>query len=737
MRQTRFRDGPDDYQYGDDQEEGGDGYVAVEHRALIDDDPDGQPQATSHPAARGGGGAPRPSLRNYRTDSSGKPGKSGNALGESGRVLTDGNAAASAANDGHGLATSLLQSIRHHARLIDGEGAMRARAQQATAGEGGPGALLPVPVPVYDPYADDDHVSLAPAVEMSYGPESAKAKTTGAPGGKKGPDVVTPALRDFVANAAAAAGTDGADGAPKVDGTSGHGTTSDTHERQTERLKDFDLGARFNVSNWYDAGEDEAAEARSVRLDGEAFAAAIARGDPAAIPTGPGGRAPKFLAPPPAMFRTATRHPSHLPPEYDDVEGRLDAPRLLLAARKRHRRNDSFLRLVIAVLCLGLSLAFAVLYGEGRFGMAITTLAYDRKVVNRYGSDYALGGRGSSSGAVPFHGGGEHGAGYPDYASGEKGMVYPDWWESQSKIPDMALKKVRFAPNLENRAAERDDRELWDDRERVETPFFWFVPRSGGNVIRTVMSRCLRLTEASELGAGSGEPFLRVMERDDRRFVNVDMTNAEGLKRAEELNLASSGVADVVISPDVHGVLNIYNAVNRARMFALLRHPLERAISKYHADVASDRDLAGISLTRYVREGGAGRVENNYLTRHLSGRYGGKLSLHHLDLARELLRRKFVVGIADDLPGSARLFGTYFGWWDGTADAALAAEDCVGNIFGALSDRSRPSVEEGSEGWKLLMAQNWFDLRLYEYAEHLFRSQVDQLKLGRKDGEVW
>ena len=516
MRQTtsvRFREGsPDDYQYDDDQEEGDDGYIAMEQRALIDDDPNGQQQATSHPAARGGGGgggggAQRPSLRKYRTDSSGAD----NALGGSGRIVTDGNAAASAANDGHGLATSLLQSIRHHARLIDGEGAMRARAQQA--GDGGPGALLPVPVPVYDPYADDDHVSLAPDVEMSYGPESAKAKTAGAVGGKKGPDVVTPALRDFVANAAGGAGKDGADGAPKVDGSSGHGT--DTHERQTERLKDFDLGARFNISNWYDAVNDEAAEDRP-GLDGEAFAAAIARGDPAAIPTGPGGRAPKFLAPPPAMFRTATRHPSHLPPEYDNVEGRLDAPRLLLAARKRHRRNDSFLRLVIAVLCLGLSLAFAVLYGEGRFGMAITSLAYERKVVNRYGSDYAVG-AGSSSGIVPFHGGGEHGVGYPDYASGEKGMVYPDWWESQSKIPDMASKRVRFAPNLENHAAERDDKELWDDRERVETPFFWYVPRSGGNVIRTVMSRCLRLAEASELGAGSGEPvslpFFRCFER--------------------------------------------------------------------------------------------------------------------------------------------------------------------------------------------------------------------------------
>jgi len=48
-------------------------------------------------------------------------------------------------------------------------------------------------------------------------------------------------------------------------------------------------------------------------------------------------------------------------------------------------------------------------------------------------------------------------------------------------------------------------------------------------------------------------------------------------------------------------------------------------------------------------------------------------------------------------------------------------------------------VEEGSEGWKLLVAQNWFDLKLYEYVEHLFQLQIDQLKLtkwGQNDGSV-
>ena len=156
---------------------------------------------------------------------------------------------------------------------------------------------------------------------------------------------------------------------------------------------------------------------------------------------------------------------------------------------------------------------------------------------------------------------------------------------------------------------------------------------------------------------------------------------------------------------------------------------MERAISKYYADLAADPEVAGMSLPQYVRSGGL-RVENNYLTRYLSGQYGGKLSVYHLNLAREFLRRKFVVGLASDLPATANLFSHVYGWNNTAASLGLENVDlCYNSIFGALKDTPPPSVEEGSEGWKLLVAQNWFDLKIYEYAEHLFQEQVDQLKL--------
>ena len=130
---------------------------------------------------------------------------------------------------------------------------------------------------------------------------------------------------------------------------------------------------------------------------------------------------------------------------------------------------------------------------------------------------------------------------------------------------------------------------------------------------------------------------------------------------------------------------------NRARLFAIFRHPLERAVSKYYSDLVSNPSLAGYTLPQYVRTQGSQFVENNYLTRHILGQYTGVLELKHLDYAREFLRRKVIVGLARDLPTSAAIFQKIFDWNSG--DDATMNESCYKDIFYALSDKTPPSIE--------------------------------------------
>ncbi|KAL7529136.1 hypothetical protein ACHAWF_002855 [Thalassiosira exigua] len=126
-----------------------------------------------------------------------------------------------------------------------------------------------------------------------------------------------------------------------------------------------------------------------------------------------------------------------------------------------------------------------------------------------------------------------------------------------------------------------------------------------------------------------------------------------------------------------------------------------------------------MTLAQYVRLR-EHPVENNYLTRYLSGKYCSRLEVKHLDIAWEFLRWKFVVGLASKLPAAMNLFSHDFGWNNTAASLGLRNVDlCYNHTYNLLSTKSPPMAEE-SEGWKLLVAQNWFDLKVYEYAEHLF-----------------
>lgn len=584
-----------------------------------------------------------------------------------------------AADDGRSLVSALGQSIRHHARMIDGDQLLPADSTAAKKA-----ALA-----AYDPYQDDDHVSLAPAVELSYEKDARDANQREGVGNLE--------LRAFAANAAAAQ-------VSNEKSTRGSGRSQSAGQTELSSMAEpTSWTSKFSLSNWFTNSSrsfhlEDRARPRFGETEEDEVAAAIRDGS-----TGLKGGGSKLFVPPPTYFRTATRHPSRLPAEFSTVEDRINAPKRILAARKRHRRNDSLFRLVVLMMCFVLSLTFAIYFGNGQFGLAITSLAFERKSARLKDIDKTK--------------------------QAMEEVFYPEWWEDEKGIPDMASRNIEFMPTVEYNAADVDKPRA---PGRIETPFFWLVPRSGANAVRTVMWRCLRLAEASEAGAEDELNVLKIVDGEEKRYVNVDLSTSKGLAHAKELNLASSGVPDVIISGDMHGTLDLFNNLNRARLFAVFRHPIERAVSKYYADLASDPDVAGMTLTQYVRQG-AHRVQNNYLTRHLSGRYGGKLEVFHLDVAREFLRRKFVVGLARDLPATTNLFTHVYGWNNTAAIMGMDnAEQCYQTIFNALTDSSPPSVDEGSEGWKLIVSQNWFDLKLYEYAEYLFAEQIEQLNKKEK-----
>ena len=104
----------------------------------------------------------------------------------------------------------------------------------------------------------------------------------------------------------------------------------------------------------------------------------------------------------------------------------------------------------------------------------------------------------------------------------------------------------------------------------------------------------------------------------------------------------------------------------------------------------------------------------------LSDSMTGPINGVNLDIAKEVLRQKFIVGLLENKRGSFARFDHYFKWKD-----SLNYEK---NFLcrKQLMDEVHPPkhhVNKESETWNLLLEQNRYDILLYEYAKDLFKQQ--------------
>ncbi len=341
------------------------------------------------------------------------------------------------------LASALAQSVRHHSRLVDGE--------------------------QHPPNLKQQHEILANAEYFEFNSDKNAWESHAAQTGSTASSARRPSLEHTVF-------TGSSRGVRAVD-------RSSFQAQQFERVDSFStrngrnrnsIGASENDNVYSSFGPRRSAQvtANTVSLNSSIPNGEVSSGSSS-------GRKPNFIAPPSwasHFFSTPMLHLSQLPisTEHKNMESQ----------RKSIRRNDSFLRLIVVVLCFCLSLMFAIAYGEGKFGLAMTNMAYELKVTLMYGT-----------------------ANLTDPSVQEivsKGeLVYPEWWGNQNGIPNMRAKAIQFSAALENHTADVSSPR---PPGRVDTPFFWFTPRSRGNVIRAILSNCFHLVEASGFGKDSTQP---------------------------------------------------------------------------------------------------------------------------------------------------------------------------------------------------------------------------------------
>lgn len=211
--------------------------------------------------------------------------------------------------------------------------------------------------------------------------------------------------------------------------------------------------------------------------------------------------------------------------------------------------------------------------------------------------------------------------------------------------------------------------------------------------------------------------------------MNVDTSTHQGIARAKSLNLVSSGLADVVISPHLHEASTLFTPTRRGRMFTMFRHPVERSASLFYflqetqwrqPDIRSDQ-FADISIEKFYKGGFA---ENNWITRFLTNNFG-ELTENDLSIAKKVLRQKCLVGLLEEKVETFNRMQHYFGWDPKSDEEKKCLEKRL--EWSWPMKHKHPKIEKDSKAWTLIVAANSFDLKLYGYAKELFYLQGQQL----------
>jgi hypothetical protein len=270
---------------------------------------------------------------------------------------------------------------------------------------------------------------------------------------------------------------------------------------------------------------------------------------------------------------------------------------------------------------------------------------------------------------------------------------------------------------------------------KSDTPYFWDIHFAGESIAESVFTKCHFLIQACEHGLKQpdyNDEQLQVFEKPQNGalYVNVDTTTKQGIKRAKELGLAEKRLADVMMSPELHLFSsNIFSADQKGRLFTLFRDPIHRAVTMYHYlssaswDPLYNPQLRIMSIEEYAKSPG---VENNWMTRFLVNKPGGKLGKEDMVTAKEILRTKCLVGLYDDMEGSLKRFQLYFGWSQKAPPDQV--EQCRTAVLAAGDRRhNTPELEVGTNMYQALAQVNLYDMELYQYAKVLYKVQGEQI----------
>jgi len=257
----------------------------------------------------------------------------------------------------------------------------------------------------------------------------------------------------------------------------------------------------------------------------------------------------------------------------------------------------------------------------------------------------------------------------------------------------------------------RKEGDYWAQDKDV--PFFVDIPMVGSYTFLKSWGECLGLTIASNQ-VREVENTLREESILGVNYVVVDLGTRHGIKHAARLDLVPSGVPDIVISPRFLDTVEIlFSNQHKSKFILTLRDPIQRSIATFEYLKNENPEVATLAIEQFAQ---SRYIENNYVTRLLTGKSTGVLSRKDVDFCKELLRRKAIIGLYEKIEEALKHFELYLGWSPSTSHALNCQARAIAD---ALNDKPSIQIDEASAAYTLIRQQNIHDISLYNYAKNV------------------
>lgn len=262
---------------------------------------------------------------------------------------------------------------------------------------------------------------------------------------------------------------------------------------------------------------------------------------------------------------------------------------------------------------------------------------------------------------------------------------------------------------------------------------YWQIPRCGGTTLKHILGTCLRRTAAARTSADycdMNTELLQTCQTKVGTFVNADPSDHGGIQRCERMGLIESGIPDVIVSSRILHAATLFDSHHKGRMFTILRNPIERAVSTffYLQNAYWERhyrpELKEMTILDYAA---LPDTANNWMTRWLTGKNAEPhLTQEDLEFAKELLRRKFLILLTDDMATSIERLLYYMNW---VMDESHFEETRTCLLANTKKDQGQNRnkhlmPDKGSPEYEALLAINDLDMELYLYATELFKVRL-------------